>query len=165
MKNILIILFFCFVIQTNSFAQGTLYLIFDINTPTTVRDVSKYIGWNEPVMSEVGVGKSDSYPYMYFTSYPLMAGVGPTFEKKPNTTPQVISITSISNLYPQALTIGQLDTQLRPLVEDDYYNVKEYVWERKTFQYFDNLAHIYVIELHPTNGQATVVEVEITTTF
>jgi hypothetical protein len=163
MKNILIILFFCFVIQTNSFAQGTLYLIFDINTPTTVRDVSKYIGWNELVMSEVGVSKPR--PYYYYIHYPLMAGVELKLDKKPNTTPQVISIASISNLYPQALTIGQLDAQLQPLVEDDYYNIKRYVWEYKTFRYFADLEHIYIIELHPTNGQATVVEVEITTTF
>ncbi|NJL13901.1 MAG: hypothetical protein HC913_13440, partial [Microscillaceae bacterium] len=72
---------------------------------------------------------------------------------------------SISTLYPQALTIDELDTQLQPLVDDDYYHIKRYVWERKTFQYFDNLAHIYIIELHPFNGQAIVVEVEITTTF
>jgi len=161
MKNLLIISFFSFVIQTNSYAQGTLYLIFDINTPTTIRDVSKYIGWNEPVMSEVGVSKLR--PFHYYIHYPLMAGVELILEKKTNTTSEIIPISSVSTLYPQALTIGQLDAQLQPLVDDDNHN--GYVWERKTFQYFDNLAHIYIIELHPTNGQATVVEVEITTTF
>jgi hypothetical protein len=137
-------------------------LIFDVNTPEVTKDISKYLGWNEPVIRDIGVNKSIYEPYSYFFGYPLFAGQSLRLTKKENTSVQTISLSEVSN-YP-AMTIMELDTEMQPLIEADYSNPLTDSWGRgeiRTISYFAAFEHIYVIELDPDNNQAYIVEVII----
>jgi len=161
MKKSLLILSFTLWSHLSN-AQNDLYLIFDKDTPSITKDVSKYLGWNEPVIRTLGVNKSVYKPYSYFFGYPLFAGHALDLEKKENTSVQTIPLFEVSN-YP-SMTITELDAEMQPLIETDYSNPLTDLWGRgeiRTISYFAVFEHIYVIELDPDNNQAYIVEVII----
>lgn len=159
MKNLILILFFFLPFKV-LFAQD-LYLIYNPDEPVVTKDVSKYLGWNEPVISQLRVDK-DPYRSIYFFAYPLFGGYPLQMKKKADTAVQTITMSVLSN-YPTK-TITELDTEMQPLIEADYSNPLTDSWGRgeiRTISYFAAYEHLYVIELDPDNNQAYIVEVII----
>lgn len=160
MKKILIILMLTGFYQTQAFSQNDLYLIFDINTPPVTKDITKYIllRSGDVRVREMKVSKINTYLYYY--TYPLLAGDCLTFSKKTGTTPQILPMSALAS-YPSAKTIGQLDTEIQPLIDLDYTDPGKgrfHELELRTYQYFVNIDNFYIIELDHTNNQIIVVE-------
>ncbi|TAH29271.1 MAG: hypothetical protein EAZ06_07440 [Cytophagales bacterium] len=183
MKKILFLLLMAIVFKTSSIAQNqTLYLIFDKNAPKITKDVRKMIRIKTPqtpIWRECGMYKFTEKDYVY--SYPLMYGALLWFIKKDIPSVQTINllgnsnlVSQVKNLYPNALTIDELDQNMQYAVDYDYNHpvprgllqVGQYPQTGQTEKYFlDNFNKIFLIELLPQSNEAKIIPVRFKNKF
>lgn len=174
MKKYLFLAIFLLVIE-NATAQnqGTnLYIALSLNEPLVVKNVYKHMHApiTRPRMKQCGIGKIEinSSTYFYFMQYPVYYGRDLELTPKAGTTVQTIAISQIASLYPTARTAAQLDLDMQPAIDYDYTHqidiYQDEVNTPHTIEYLKSFDKIFVIE-YLSNGNAKIVECEITTRF